>query len=70
MLVGSGLRCWSWSVKFSVRRECKVEVEREVDGEEKEIMLVKVWDERGRKGGLDGDGEGEGGMPWWGEDAE
>ncbi len=53
-----------------VRRECKVEVEREVDGEEKEIMLVKVWDERGRKGGLDGDGKGEGGMPWWGEDAE
>ncbi len=28
-------------MKFSVRRECKVEVEREVDGEE-EIMLVRV----------------------------
>jgi len=42
-----------------------------VDGEEKEeVMLVKVWDERGRKGRLDGDGEGEGGMSWWGEDAE
>ena len=42
-----------------------------VDGEEKEeVMLVKVWDERGRKGRLDGDGEGDGGMSWWGEDAE